>query len=205
MLCVLIQILSRDSAEKKTNKGVRVSNFALLLVVFKWHHGSEGVNLHKFIITLQLFNSFQFFVIPCRKFGPPYMRVRLNSSATHSCQRVQRLHASKQWYVYWYWGFLMCAQMMTHATVHRGCTNTVMQSARKAESGRKILHHHWGTESASLLNPAFPSDALAAGLSCSIVCLWACLTSSSEPVCNSWHVSMSVSVPRLLFRTSMQL
>ena len=24
-------------------KGLKVSNFALLLVVFKWHHGSEGV------------------------------------------------------------------------------------------------------------------------------------------------------------------
>ena len=28
---------------KRRQKGSRVSNFALLLVVFKWHHGSEGV------------------------------------------------------------------------------------------------------------------------------------------------------------------
>ena len=28
---------------KRRQKGLRVSNFALLLVVFKWHHGSEGV------------------------------------------------------------------------------------------------------------------------------------------------------------------
>ena len=29
--------------EKRKQKGLRVSNFALLLVAFKWHHGSEGV------------------------------------------------------------------------------------------------------------------------------------------------------------------
>ena len=28
---------------KRRQKGSRVSNFALLLVIFKWHHGSEGV------------------------------------------------------------------------------------------------------------------------------------------------------------------
>ena len=38
---VLMKVLSRASAEKKTK---RVSNFALLLAVFKWLHGSEGVN-----------------------------------------------------------------------------------------------------------------------------------------------------------------
>ena len=30
---------------KRRQKDWMVSNFALLLVVFKWHHGSEGVNL----------------------------------------------------------------------------------------------------------------------------------------------------------------
>ena len=29
---------------KSRQKGLSVSNIALLLVVFKWHHGSEGVN-----------------------------------------------------------------------------------------------------------------------------------------------------------------
>ena len=29
--------------EKENRKALRVSNLALLLVVFKWHHGSEGV------------------------------------------------------------------------------------------------------------------------------------------------------------------
>ena len=29
---------------KRRQKGLKVSNFALLLVVFNWHHGSEGVN-----------------------------------------------------------------------------------------------------------------------------------------------------------------
>ena len=30
--------------KKKKKKDLGVWNFALLLVVFKWHHGSEGVN-----------------------------------------------------------------------------------------------------------------------------------------------------------------
>ena len=30
---------------KRRQKGLRVSNFTLLLVVFKWHHGSEGIKL----------------------------------------------------------------------------------------------------------------------------------------------------------------
>ena len=29
---------------KRQQKGIRVSNFTLLLVISKWHHGSEGVN-----------------------------------------------------------------------------------------------------------------------------------------------------------------
>ena len=32
------------TVRKRRQKQFRVSNFALLLVVFKWHHGSEGVN-----------------------------------------------------------------------------------------------------------------------------------------------------------------
>ena len=33
-----------QNKQKQTKKCLRVSNLALLLVVFKWHHGSEGVN-----------------------------------------------------------------------------------------------------------------------------------------------------------------
>jgi len=40
MLCVLMKIISHARAKKKTK---RLSNFALLWVVFQWHHGSEGV------------------------------------------------------------------------------------------------------------------------------------------------------------------
>ena len=29
----------------RRQKGLRVSHFALLWVVFKWHHGSEGVKV----------------------------------------------------------------------------------------------------------------------------------------------------------------
>ena len=42
-LWVLMKILSHASLWKRRQKGLRVSNLALLLVVFKWYHGSEGV------------------------------------------------------------------------------------------------------------------------------------------------------------------
>ena len=42
MLCVLMKILSHANAEKKT-ESLKVSNFALLMIVFKWHYGTEGV------------------------------------------------------------------------------------------------------------------------------------------------------------------
>ena len=41
MLCVLIKTLSHASVKKKTE---RLKGFVLLLVVFKLHHGSEGVS-----------------------------------------------------------------------------------------------------------------------------------------------------------------
>ena len=42
VLCVWMKTLSHAGAKIK-KKGSRVSTFALLLDVFKWHHGSEGV------------------------------------------------------------------------------------------------------------------------------------------------------------------
>ena len=30
---------------EKGDKGLNISNFPLLLAIFKWHHGSKGVNL----------------------------------------------------------------------------------------------------------------------------------------------------------------
>ena len=40
---VLIKVLSHANARRKRT-GWRVTNLSLLLVVFKWHRGSEGVN-----------------------------------------------------------------------------------------------------------------------------------------------------------------
>ena len=37
MLCVVMKVLSHASAKRATKR------LKLLLVVFKWHHGSEGV------------------------------------------------------------------------------------------------------------------------------------------------------------------
>ena len=34
----------KEEEEEKKTKRLKVSNFALLTVAFKWHHGSEGVN-----------------------------------------------------------------------------------------------------------------------------------------------------------------
>ena len=49
-----------------------------------------------------------------------------------------------------YWGFLTCAQMMTHAIAHGGCTNSISESALKADSERKkTLPHQTRLEPAS--------------------------------------------------------
>ena len=45
-------ILPHASAKIK-QKGLRVWNFALLLVVFKWHHGSEGVKVVASFLCLE--------------------------------------------------------------------------------------------------------------------------------------------------------
>ena len=37
--------------KRRQQKGLRVSSFALLLVVFKRHHGSEGVN-YKLVVVV---------------------------------------------------------------------------------------------------------------------------------------------------------
>ena len=36
-----------------------------------------------------------------------------------------------------YWGILACARTQMHATAHRGCRNTVRESALKVDCGRK--------------------------------------------------------------------
>ena len=38
-----MKIISHATLKKKTKRVLRVSNFALLWVNFKWHHGSEGL------------------------------------------------------------------------------------------------------------------------------------------------------------------
>ena len=44
---------SKKKERKKKKKCLRVSNFAHLIVVFKWHHGSEGVNGWKDFNSMQ--------------------------------------------------------------------------------------------------------------------------------------------------------
>ena len=55
----------------------------------------------------------------------------------YSYRCVQYFHVSKEWYGCQCLGFLMCVQMLIHATAHGGCTNTVRESALKVGSGRK--------------------------------------------------------------------
>ena len=43
MLCVLINPFNMPERNRRKKKGWGVSNFALFLVVFKWHRDSEGV------------------------------------------------------------------------------------------------------------------------------------------------------------------
>ena len=48
MLYVLMKILWQASAkQRERKKGLRVLNLTLLLLVFKWHHGSEEVNVFR--------------------------------------------------------------------------------------------------------------------------------------------------------------
>ena len=57
-LCVLMKTLSNAKAKKK-QKGLRISNFALLFVVLECHHGNEGVN-YKITPAYSLFNGTAF-------------------------------------------------------------------------------------------------------------------------------------------------
>ena len=47
------------------------------------------------------------------------------SSATHPFQCVEYFRVSRQWYGCQYLGFLTGAQMLLHAIVHRGCTDSL--------------------------------------------------------------------------------
>ena len=40
--------------KKSKQNGLRVSNFALSMVLFKWHHDSEGVNLQQQQANIQV-------------------------------------------------------------------------------------------------------------------------------------------------------
>ena len=59
------------------------------------------------------------------------------SSATHSYKSLQHFRVSTQWHGCQCLGFLLCAQMLTHAIALRGWTNTVRESALNADSRRK--------------------------------------------------------------------
>ena len=43
IVCILMELLSHAIAKSTKRKCLRISNFPLLLVVFKWHHGNERV------------------------------------------------------------------------------------------------------------------------------------------------------------------
>ena len=80
------------------------------------------------------------FTVPCEKRGWPYSvrRISRKSSATHSYRCVQYFPVSEQCYGCQCLGFLTCTHMLMHAIAHRGCTDTVRQSALKADTDRKI-------------------------------------------------------------------
>ena len=80
--------------------------------------------------------------IPCRKFRSPYL-----GKATAATRAVLPIpdsessyfQVSKQWYSCQCLGSLMCKQMLMHVIAHRGFTDTVRESALKADSGGKFL------------------------------------------------------------------
>ena len=67
------------------------------------------------------------------------------NNAAQSCQCVQHFCVSSQWYGCECLGFLICAQMLMHAIAHRGCTDTVRESALRAD-WEKNPWSHWGIE-----------------------------------------------------------
>ena len=71
-------------------------------------------------------------------------------SATHSSKCVQYFRVSKQWYGCQCLGLLTWAQMLVHAIAHRGCTDTIRESALKVDGEKNPLPHQ-GLEPASVL------------------------------------------------------
>ena len=65
-------------------------------------------------------------------------------------------------------GIFTCARMLMHVIAHRGCANTMRQSALEVDSGRKILCCN------RELNPchlAFQSDACKSPNACALFCM----------------------------------
>ena len=81
------------------------------------------------------------------------------SSTAHSCQYVSYFHVSKQWYGCQCLAFLTCAHMLRHVIAHRGCSDTVRQSALEVDWEKNPLSHQ-GLEPKSVLCLAFQSDTL---------------------------------------------
>ena len=76
------------------------------------------------------------------------------SSATHSYQCVQYFPVSRQWYGCQCLGFLTCTQMLMHAIAHRGCTDTVRESALKADWDKNPLPYQ-GLKPVPVFAPGF--------------------------------------------------
>ena len=91
-------------------------------------------NNNLFLVFLTLF-------IPCGKFGLPFLgKIMVATRAALPIPpSVWYFRMSKQCYGCQCLGFSTCAQMLRHVIAHGGCTDTVRQSALKAESARKSL------------------------------------------------------------------
>ena len=79
--------------------------------------------------------------IPCGKFGSPYLRKA--TSAARAALPIPNSACGifvcpNKRYGCQCLGSLTCAQMLVHAIAHEGCTDTVRESALRANSGRKI-------------------------------------------------------------------
>ena len=103
-------------------------------------------------------------LINCRKFAWPYLGKA--TAAAHSYHCVQQFCVSKPWCGCQCLGFLMCTQMLMHATAHGGCMNTVRESALKVDLERKIPYHAGRTEPMTILHLAFRPNALPNESSC---------------------------------------
>ena len=118
--------------------------FLLLDAVTSLPSPSEIVSLQKGPNFFLFFFSTSFTIATCRKFGLPFLGKAQQPQEQlpipiSGCSIF--VHPNNGMAESASLGFLMCTQMLRHASVNGGCTDAVRESALKTAPGRKIPCH----------------------------------------------------------------